>query len=199
MKKKRKVVKKKVGGLSFGGDDDGEEGADSEVSVASSKKAKRKISTPADDEATNTPADSSKDGSPAPAESGSESSTIIKKRPNPRLAHPPPKALTKSTLLKESLERESLRREFLLLQDKIKASPITLPFVFYDGTNVLPKDGGVTVKKGEAVWLFLERARRMSGRREWMRVSVDDLMLVRGEVIIPHVSCWLLCPVRESC
>jgi protein FAM50 len=44
----------------------------------------------------------------------------------------------------------------------------------------------VKVKKGEAVWLFLERARRMSGRREWLRVSVDDLLLVRGEVIIPH-------------
>jgi protein FAM50 len=55
------------------------------------------------------------------------------------------------------------------------------------GTNVAPPDGaGVTVKKGEAVWLFLERARRMSGRREWLRVSVDDLLLVRGEVIIPH-------------
>ena len=45
----------------------------------------------------------------------------------------------------------------------------------------------MTVKKGEAVSLFLERARGMSGRREWLRVSVDDLLLVRGEVIIPHV------------
>ena len=35
--------------------------------------------------------------------------------------------------------------------------------------------------------LFLERARRISGRREWLRVPVDDLLLVRGEVIIPHV------------
>jgi protein FAM50 len=26
----------------------------------------------------------------------------------------------------------------------------------------------------------------LSGRREWLRVSVDDLLLVRGEVIIPH-------------
>lgn len=26
----------------------------------------------------------------------------------------------------------------------------------------------------------------MSGRREWLRVSVDDLLLVRGEVIIFH-------------
>jgi len=45
----------------------------------------------------------------------------------------------------------------------------------------------VTVKKGEAVSLFLECARRMSGRRESLRISVDDLLLVRGEVIIPHV------------
>jgi len=45
----------------------------------------------------------------------------------------------------------------------------------------------VRVKKGEAVWLFLERARRMSGRREWLSFSVDDLMFVRGELIIPHI------------
>jgi len=38
----------------------------------------------------------------------------------------------------------------------------------------------VTVKKGEAVWLFLERAPGMSERREWLRVSVDDLVLVCG-------------------
>ncbi|KAF8543519.1 XAP5, circadian clock regulator-domain-containing protein [Trichophaea hybrida] len=106
---------------------------------------------------------------------------------NPKLTSPPPKALTKSTLLRESHEREMLRREFLQLQEKIKNEEITIPFVFYDGTNVVPPNGeGVTVKKGEAVWLFLERARRMSGRREWLRVSVDDLLLVRGEVIIPH-------------
>ena len=43
------------------------------------------------------------------------------------------------------------------------------------------------VKKGEAVWLFLERARRMSERCEWFSVSVDDLLIVRGELIIPHV------------
>ena len=35
----------------------------------------------------------------------------------------------------------------------------------------------MTVKKGEAVWLFLERASRMSGRRESLRVLVDDLLL----------------------
>lgn len=69
----------------------------------------------------------------------------------------------------------------------------------YSGTNVAPPNGeGVQVKKGEAVWLFLERARRMSGRREWLRVSVDDLLLVRGEVIIPHVCSTLAFDIGNS-
>ena len=110
----------------------------------------------------------------------------LKPKHNPLLPHPPPKALTKSTLRREAQERELLRREFLALQERIKNEEIVIPFVFYDGTNIIPRERGVKVKKGEAVWLFLERARRMSGRREWLRVSVDDLLLVRGEVIIPH-------------
>ena len=43
------------------------------------------------------------------------------------------------------------------------------------------------VNKGEVVWLFLERARRIAGCREWLSFSVDDLLFVRGELIIPHV------------
>ncbi|RPB23847.1 XAP5-domain-containing protein [Terfezia boudieri ATCC MYA-4762] len=113
-------------------------------------------------------------------------SSTTKPRPNPNLPHPPPKLLTKSSLRREAHERELLRREFLSLQERIKNEEILIPFVFYDGTNVTPREPGVRVKKGDPVWLFLERARRMSGRREWLRVSVDDLLLVRGEVIIPH-------------
>ncbi|KAL7276985.1 hypothetical protein RUND412_000022 [Rhizina undulata] len=125
-----------------------------------------------------------KEDSPEDTESDG---TKKKRKVNPNLKQPPPKAMTKSTLLREAQERETLRREFLALQESIKNEEITIPFVFYDGTNVLPPDGqGVKVKKGEAVWLFLERARRISNRREWLRVSVDDLLLVRGEVIIPH-------------
>ena len=30
-------------------------------------------------------------------------------------------------------------------------------------------------------------AEKAASRREWARVGVDDLMLVRGEVIVPHV------------
>ena len=106
--------------------------------------------------------------------------------------------MTKSALLKEAQTREQLRKEFLLLQEAVKATEILMPFVFYDGTNI---PGGVCkVKKGDYIWVFLDRCRKVgaelgvgggekaSSRREWARVGVDDLMLVRGEVIIPHVS-----------
>jgi protein FAM50 len=107
-----------------------------------------------------------------------------------------PKALTKSALLREAQTRESLRKEFLALQEAVKATEISIPFVFYDGTNI---PGGVCrVKKGEFVWVFLDRSRKVgadlgvgekaNSRREWARIGVDDLMMVRGSLIIPHVS-----------
>ena len=109
-----------------------------------------------------------------------------------------PRALTKSALRNESETREALRRDFLTMQEAVRATEIIIPFVFYDGTNI---PGGVCkIKKGEHVWLFLDRARKVGAqsgvnaagekgggsRRDWARVGVDDLILVRGEVIIPH-------------
>ena len=55
---------------------------------------------------------------------------------------------------------------------------------------------------GDHIWVFLDLSRKVgaelgvggsggekaSVRREWARVGVDDLMLVRGEIILPHVS-----------
>ena len=107
-----------------------------------------------------------------------------------------PKALTKSALLREAQTRESLRKEFLVLQEAVKATEINIPFVFYDGTDI---PGGVCkIKKGDFVWVFLDRSRKVgaelgvgektNSRREWARVGVDDLMMVRGSIIIPHVS-----------
>ena len=107
-----------------------------------------------------------------------------------------PKALTKSALLRESETKEKLRKEFLVIQEAVKATEIVIPFVFFDGTNV--PGGACKVKKGEHVWLFLDKSRKVgaelgisssekgSSRREWARVGVDDLMLVREEIIIPH-------------
>lgn len=114
-----------------------------------------------------------------------------------------PKVLTKAALEAEAQTRDALRKEFLVIQDKVKATEITIPFVFYDGTSI--PAGKVKVKKGDPVWLFLDRCRKVGAelgvagagaggrgrkdhRREWARVGVDDLLLVRGEVIIPHVS-----------
>lgn len=107
-----------------------------------------------------------------------------------------PRAVTKSALQREAAERDALRREFLLKQEAVKATEIAIPFVFYDGTN-LP--GGVArVKKGDFTWIFLDKSRKVgaelgvgektNARREWARIGVDDLMLVRGGLIIPHVS-----------
>lgn len=88
------------------------------------------------------------------------------------------------------------------MQDAVKNTEILIPFIFYDGTNI--PAGTVKVKKGDPVWLFLDRCRkvgaelgvggnsgatkgRKDNRREWARVSVDDLMLVKGDIIVPHV------------
>ena len=108
-----------------------------------------------------------------------------------------PKAMTKSALLKDAQTREQLRKEFLSMQEAVKATEIVIPFVFYDGTNI--PGGACKVKKGDYVWLFLDRSRKLGAelgvggggergntKREWARVGVDDLMLVRGEIIIPH-------------
>lgn len=124
----------------------------------------------------------------------------MKANPN---APPPPKTLTKASLEAEALARDTLRKEFLIMQEAVKNTDILIPFVFYDGTSI--PAGAVKVKKGDHVWLFLDRCRKVGAemgvrgasgaskakkdnRREWARVSVDDLMLVKGDIIVPHVS-----------
>lgn len=107
-----------------------------------------------------------------------------------------PKSVTKSALRKEAAERETLRREFLTIQEAVKGTEIAIPFVFYDGSNT--PGGTVRMKKGDFVWVFLDKSRKVGAElgvgeqanatRAWARVGVDDLMIVRGTVIIPHVS-----------
>ncbi|CAK7216674.1 hypothetical protein SBRCBS47491_002908 [Sporothrix bragantina] len=109
---------------------------------------------------------------------------------------PPIKSFTQQARKKQEAEREVLRKEFQALQDAVKASPVAIPFVFFEGAN-LP-GGVVSVKKGDPVWLFLDRSRKVGARLgvgekkaskarlHWARINVDDLMLVRGNLIIPH-------------
>ncbi|KAF3941805.1 hypothetical protein ABW19_dt0206725 [Dactylella cylindrospora] len=124
--------------------------------------------------------DSAKDKDDEDDANGNAPLVVPKRKFNANL--PAPTVLTKASLRKEAEMRESLRKEFNKLQEQIRNEEISIPFVFYDGTNV--PGGECKMKKGEAVWLFLERARRTRGL--WHRVSVDDLMFVRGEIIIPH-------------
>lgn len=101
------------------------------------------------------------------------------------------------------MERDKLRKDFIEIQEAVKETEISIPFVFYDGANI--PGGRVKVKKGDHIWLFLERCRKVGAemgvsgtgasiksredsRKQWARVGVDDLMCVRGEVIVPHVS-----------
>lgn len=129
-----------------------------------------------------------------------------KLRSNPNAAGPAPRAMTKANLAAEAVRKQRLQEEFLELQERVRASEVAVPFVFFDGNNI--PGGTVKVKKGEQIWLLLEKCRkvginlavhrdsntlssavdghRATGRASWARIGVDDLMLVRGETIIPH-------------
>lgn len=177
-KKKKKIVKK--GALSFGGD---EEGADSEIGVAATPASTTRSNTPANDVATPGATDDP---------DTSDFATMKKRlKPNSSVAFAP-KVMTKSALQREAQVKEQLRKEFVQMQEAVKQTDFMLPFVFYDGSNVA--GGSCRVKKGDFVWLFLERARKVGAagedksRKDWARIGVDDLMLVRGDLIIPHVS-----------
>ncbi|KAF2739905.1 XAP5-domain-containing protein [Polyplosphaeria fusca] len=169
-KKKRKVAAK--GKLSFGVDDD--EDADSSSSIHPTPRG-------------GTPADSST------LESETESKSIKKKLGANRSIGATPRVMTKSALARDAQEAESMRKNFVAIREAVKATEIVIPFVFYDGANI--PGGRCRIKKGDHIWLFLDKARKVGaelrvggdrGRRDWARVSVDDLMLVKGEVIVPH-------------
>jgi protein FAM50 len=168
LKKKKKQPAKKL--LSFGDDEEG----DDSLSEAPSSKTK---------DASATEGTESEDGAKKPKFKSNATVGIA------------PKAMTKAALRKEAAERETLRREFLQLQAAVKATEIAIPFIFYDGTNT--PGGTVRLKKGDFVWIFLDKSRKVGAElgvgekanalRAWARVGVDDLMLVRGTLIIPHV------------
>ncbi|KAK4171447.1 XAP5, circadian clock regulator-domain-containing protein [Triangularia setosa] len=172
---KKKKVKRAAKALVSFGDDDEENKEEEDGPQMIKPKSKKPTTSPA-------------------AESTSETSE--RKKIVNTSAPVIPKALTKAARLKEQAEKDALRKEFLILQAAVKQTEIAIPFVFYDGTNI--PGGIVRVKKGDHIWLFLDKSRKVgaelgvggdknaNARRDWARVGVDDLMLVRGGVIIPH-------------
>ncbi|KAH6614898.1 XAP5, circadian clock regulator-domain-containing protein [Boeremia exigua] len=183
-------------------------GADTPLESASSPKPvfkkKRKIATKGklsfgldEDEETDSSLPTPPEGTSADAStvnSEAENKTFKNKKlgANTRVGLKP-RVMTKSALQREAQQADVARQDFLKLRERVKATEVAIPFVFYDGTNV---PGGLCrVKKGDHIWLFLDKARKVgaelgvggdNSRRNWARVSVDDLMLVRGEVILPH-------------
>ena len=133
-------------------------------------------------------------------QSAGDSDAFQRVRPNKTLGSAP-RAMTKSALAKEAQAREDLRREFLLVQEAVKETDILIPFVFYDGSST--PGGTCRMKKGDQIWLFLDKARKVGAgigsdksKREWARVGIDDLMLVRDDLVIPHVRTNAVSEVR---
>ncbi|KAF2018788.1 XAP5-domain-containing protein [Aaosphaeria arxii CBS 175.79] len=174
-KKKRKIAAK--GKLSFGDDEDDVDGGGDSAAVSTANASSRGT-TPADSSAVN-----------------SESEVRIPRKKLNANANVgmKPRVMTKAALAREAEQAETARKEFIAMRKVVKATEIVIPFVFYDGTNV--PGGRCRVKKGDHIWLFLDKARKVGAelgvggdksRRDWARVSVDDLMLVRDQVILPH-------------
>lgn len=186
LKQKQKKTGKKL--LSFDDDDDGYDNGDD-----------RKDDSRKKDEGGGS---GSNEGSATkPTTESPAGDTETRKSPHPKVRPNAavgviPRAVTKAALLKEATEREALRREFVSVQEAVKATEIAIPFIFYDGSNVT--GGTVRVRKGDFVWVLLDKSRKVGAerrvgergnpRRAWARVGVDDLMLVRDNIIIPHVS-----------
>jgi protein FAM50 len=135
-------------------------------------------------------------------EDGGPTTSLVKKRLKPSSSVAvQAKAQTKSALAKEASLKEAFRKQYLATNEAVRSTEFVLPFVFFEAKAL--SGGKVRLKKGDFLWLFLERARKIGielgevgegpagvggRRREWARIGVDDLMVVVGEMMVPHVS-----------
>ena len=180
-------------GLSFGDDEDeSEQGQGNEEAQEQRVKPKKTALT-----TTTTQEGEEEDGGPTPS--------LIKKRLKPsRSVAVQAKAQTKSALAREATLKEAFRKQYLATNEAVRSTEFVLPFVFFEAKAL--SGGKVRLKKGDFLWLFLERARKIGielgeigegpagvggRRREWARIGVDDLMVVVGEMMVPHVSVFL--------
>ena len=190
---KKKDAKRK-GALSFGYNDDDNDGNEDAEATPPTTSLPSRSSTPAthqqqQQQDTSTPTTDS--------EQTAATTTLPPKKkrlvPSTSVAFAP-KAQTKASLLREAHLKESLRKEYALVQEAVRQTEFLLPFTFFDGKSM--PGGACRMKKGDPIWLFLERARKVGAaggdksRKDWARIGVDDLMVVRGEVVIPHVSVY---------
>ena len=81
----------------------------------------------------------------------------------------------------ERIENERNRKEWLKKQEEIKAETVTIQFAYYDGLSHL---GSVSLKKGEPVYNFIDRAKQsFSAIRD---IGADRLCFAKDDIVIPH-------------
>ncbi|KZV85584.1 XAP5-domain-containing protein [Exidia glandulosa HHB12029] len=81
----------------------------------------------------------------------------------------------------ERKEREELRKEWLRTQEAMKDEEIEITYSYWDGSG---HRKSVTCKKGHDIATFLERCRAQIP--ELRGTSVDNLMYIKEDLIIPH-------------
>lgn len=81
----------------------------------------------------------------------------------------------------ERTENETKRQEWLKRQEEIKQETVEIQFAYFDGLSHL---GSVTVKKGEPVFNFIDRAKQSF--QSIRDVSADKILFAKDDIIIPH-------------
>ena len=83
-----------------------------------------------------------------------------------------------------------MRQNWLAEQEDVKLERIEVVFAYFDGTG---HRASCDVKKGDSIGAFLEKARTKVP--ELKGISVDSLMFVKDDLIIPLVRSTLPAPL----
>ncbi|GAA5823620.1 hypothetical protein JCM5353_005078 [Sporobolomyces roseus] len=81
----------------------------------------------------------------------------------------------------ERKERDELRKKWLKMQEDMKQEPIEITYSYWDGSGHRKT---VQCTKGDTIAGFLEKCRQQFP--ELRLVSVDSLMYIKEDLIIPH-------------
>eukprot|EP00878_Enallax_costatus_P021732 GHUV01023023.1.p1 GENE.GHUV01023023.1~~GHUV01023023.1.p1 ORF type:complete len:354 (+),score=142.08 GHUV01023023.1:159-1220(+) len=87
--------------------------------------------------------------------------------------------------LQEEELRQQLKKEWAAQQEAVKNEPLEIVYSYWDGTGHRRK---VTVRKGDSIGAFLKAVREQCAPqfRELRAVSVDNMMYIKEDLILPH-------------
>ncbi|KAL9936125.1 hypothetical protein V8E36_004967 [Tilletia maclaganii] len=166
-KKKRPKKDGAKAKLSFAMDD--EDGDDDAALEAERARKKAKKDNNSSTTATNDEADTSKDESIVTRRS--------LKNPNVDTSFLPDREREED----DRRQREALRQEFLRKQDEMKNESVEITYSYWDGSGHRKV---VKCKKGDSIAQFLEKCRQQFP--ELRGISVDNMMYIKEDLIIPH-------------